>query len=242
MTLNATAATTITTSPDGAFVSGTPIDVTIPIDATTWTVAGEPVSFAQAGPGTLPPLPVGLNDSVVPVTGSIVIAPKLASLRFVMDCQPGSAPVDGKTFTPAIASPFAMLEAAAPVAPIAPPPPPSAAPQSTSKPKARVASTRLKIVGGRVRVIVGCPAGTSTCKGRVALRSVAPVLADGRRRILVVAPSTSYSIAAGKRKTVQLRVGATVRALMRKRTSLRVRTTLAPSSGAVIKRELTLKR
>ena len=76
----------------------------IPIPDTTWTVTGDgPVAFSQAAAGSLPSLPVGLNDQLVPVAGSIVVKPKLANLRFVMDCQPGSTVAPFKTFTPALA-------------------------------------------------------------------------------------------------------------------------------------------
>ena len=89
--LSVVASTTIVVDGGGEFVSGTPIVVTIPIPDTTWTVAADgPVTFSQAGPGTLPQLPVGVDDALVAVTGSIVVKPQLANLRFVLDCQPGS--------------------------------------------------------------------------------------------------------------------------------------------------------
>jgi hypothetical protein len=227
--LSVTASTTIKVSAQGSFVSGTPIVVTIPLPDTTWTVDGSaPVAFSQAGPGTLPSLPVGLNDQVVPVGGSIVVKPKLANLRFLMDCQPGSTAAPFKTFTPAIAAPFATLEAAGPVAP------PSA--------QARVASTKLKLAGSRAAVIVACPPGSGACRGRLALRSRAPVRIGTRSRILALAPAASYNVAAGGRKTVALKLGAAARAVMRKRRTLRVRVTLTPASGAPVTRDLTLQR
>ena len=91
--LSVVASTTIVlrNGPGSEFVSGTPIVVTIPIPDTTWTVAAAgPVSFSQAGPATLPSLPVGTGDKVQPVIGSIVVKPTLGTLRFVLDCQPGT--------------------------------------------------------------------------------------------------------------------------------------------------------
>jgi hypothetical protein len=237
--LSVTASTTIAVDGAGAFVSGTPIVVTIPIPDTTWTVAGTgPVTFAQAPAGTLPNLPVGVGDQVVPVTGSIIVKPKLASLRFVLDCQPGSTVAPFTSFTPAAAQPFATLETEQPVAPVAPPPPPAAPAKATP----RVASTKLKVAGRRVGVAIACPTGGPICRGRIALRSVAPVRSGGRKRVLAVSPGAGYSVAAGRQRTVRLTLSRAARRLMRTRRTLRVRVTLTPASGPAVKRDLTLQR
>ena len=141
--LSVTASTTIVVDAGGNFVSGTPIVVTIPIPDTTWTIVSDgPVTFSQAGPGTLPTLPVGIDDKLTAVSGSIVVKPKLANLRFVLDCQPGSTVPPYTSLTPAAAAPFATLEAAAPVpAAVAPPPPPPPPP-----PAADVAASGLLLL------------------------------------------------------------------------------------------------
>ncbi len=179
--LAVTASTTIKMGAGGNFVSGTPIVVRIPIPDTVWAATGSgPVSFSQAGAGSLPSLPVGLNDQLVPVAGSILVKPKLANLRFVMDCQPGSTVPPFKRLTPALTPPFATLEADRPL------------PATSSAPAVRVASTKLKRTGPRVAVVIACPAGIAACRGRIALRSVAPVRSAGRARALVVAPGAAY--------------------------------------------------
>ena len=230
--LSVTASTTIKVAASGTFLSGTPIVVRIPIPNTTWTVAeGGPVAFSQAGPGLLPSLPVGLNDQLVPVAGSIVVKPKLANLRFVMDCQPGSTVAPFQTFTPALAAPFATLEADSPLPPA-----------SATAVAERVASAKLKRLGARVAVRIACPAGGATCRGAIALRSVVAVRVDGRARILTVALPATYSVRAGASKTVRLTLSRAARMLLRSRPTLRVRTTLTPSAGKAVKRDLTLHR
>ena len=230
--LSVVASTTIKVAANGSFISGTPIVVRIPIPDTQWTVTGDaPVAFGQAGAGTLPSLPVGLNDQPAAVGGSIVVKPKLANLRFVMDCQPGSTVAPFKSFTPALAPPFATLEADAP-----------APPATAVAPAVRVASVKLKRLGSRVGVLVSCPAGSAACTGRLALRSVAPVRIAGRARVLVVARTARYSVAAGATKAVRLTLSRTARTLMNTRRTLRVRATLAPAAGTVVKRDLTLNR
>ena len=243
--LTVEASTTIVVDSGGNFVSGTPIVVTIPIPDTTWTVTGAgPVSFSQAGPGTLPGLPVGVDDKVVPVSGSIVVKPQLANLRFVLDCQPGSTAPPYQAMTPAIASPFAALEAAAPVPPVPPPPPPPPLPPPpiAAKQLPRVASTKLTRLGGRVGVAISCPAGLAACKGRVSVRSQAPVRIGAKRERIAIAARKTYDVPAGKQRTVRLSLTPAARRLLRSRARLGVRVTLDPSSGADVTRTLTLHR
>lgn len=230
--ISVTASTTIKVGAGGNFLSGTPIVVRIPIPDTLWTATGDgPVSFAQAAPGSLPRLPVGLNDAVVPVAGSILVKPKLASLRFLMDCQPGSTAAPYKSFTPALAAPFATLEADGPL--------PAA---TAAAPAASIASTKLKRIGSRVAVVIACPAGSAACRGRLALRSAAPVRLGGRSQTRAVALGASYNVSAGARGTVRLTLSRVAQTLLRSRPRLRVRATLSPASGKAVKRDLTLHR
>lgn len=227
--LTVTASTTIRVNAGRGFVSGTPIVVTIPIPNTTWTLLADgPVSFSQAGPGTLPPLPVGVGDRLAPVTGSIVVKPKLASLRFVLDCQPGFTAPPYTTITPALATPFGSLDAAVPV-------PPSAL-------RLRVASPALKHRAGRVGVAIACPPGAFSCMGRASVRSLANVRVGSAGRVLTIAGPSTYTVAAGARRTVGLALTPIARRVLRARRSLRVRVGLDPADGADVTRILTLTR
>lgn len=227
--LSVTASTRIRTTASGAFISGTPIVVTIPIPNTSWTLLEDgPVSFSQAGPGALPPLPVGVGNREVPVSGSIVVKPTLGKLRFVMDCQPGSTAPPFQTFTPAVAPPFASLDATAPV-------PPAAL-------RLRVASTSLKHRAGRIGVAIACPPGAFACTGNASVRSLAKVRVGGVSRVLTIAVPRAYTVPAGTQRTVQLPSSALARRVLRTRRSLGVRVTLAPAGGTPVSRVLTLTR
>ncbi len=237
-TLNVTTSTTIEVDGAGAFVSGTPIVVTIPIPDSQWTVTGAgPVVFSQAAGGTLPPLPVGPSDAVVPVSGSIVVKPQLGTLRFVLDCQTGTTASPFQSFTAGPAEPFATLESDSPLAPVVAPvlkiPP-------RSKPS--VASTRAKIAGGRAPVVIACTKGRSSCTGRLTLKSAAPVRVGGRTRVLLLAPGVNYSVPPGQRRTLKVRISAGARTLLRARRTLKARATLLPAAGLIVKRNLTVAR
>jgi hypothetical protein len=239
--LSVIASTTIVVDGGGEFVSGTPIVVTIPIPDTTWTVAADgPVAFSQAGPGTLPQLPVGVDDALVAVAGSIVVKPQLANLRFVLDCQPGSTVAPYTAFTPAVAPPFATLDAAAPVPPVVPPPPP--APIVTPPaPQVRIVSTRSRVRGGRMPLVIACPKGSSACRGQVSVRSLVKIRRGTRRQYVTVVKRRAYSVPAGKTRTLRLPLTAAGR-LHAGRVFKRVQAKLAPSRGRVVTRALTLDR
>ncbi len=227
--LSVIASTHIRATATGAFVSGTPIVVRIPISNTTWTLLADgPVSFSQAGPGTLPALPVGVGDRVVPVTGSIVVKPTLATLRFVLDCQPGFTAAPFKTFMPAAGAPFATLDAVAPLSPAAL--------------RLRVASTALRQRAGRVGVVIACPAGAFVCRGDASVRSLAPVRVGSVSRVLTIAARRAFTVAAGVQRTVQLPLTALARRVLRTRRTLRVRVALDSADGADAARVLTLNR
>jgi hypothetical protein len=254
--LSVVASTTIVlrNGPGSDFVSGTPIVVTIPIPDTTWTVAADgPVSFSQAAAGTLPPLPIGTADKVVPVIGSIVVKPTLGTLRFVLDCQPGSTVTPFQTATPAVAAPFAALDALAAVAPpppAPPPPPPPIAPEVL--PNLSIVSPRAGVIGRRIGVAIACPPpdpagrdepGPSGCQGTLTMRSMITTRTSQGRRAVRIAQPRSVTIPIASRGVVTLALTPAGRhltdALFR---TLRVRVTLDPKRGSNVSRLMILDR
>src|SRR5262249_42002742 len=71
--LETTAHTTITEDASGAYVSSTPLEVTVPIPDSAWT-ANAAVAFSQAGAGALPPIPAGVNGGNIQPQGSAFIS------------------------------------------------------------------------------------------------------------------------------------------------------------------------
>ena len=99
---------TVTEQPDGTYTA-TPIDVTIALPDTAWTTVPTVgvAAFRQAGPGTLPTIAGGNNGANVTPKGSVFISAAFAGgAALQLDCQPGSAPRDGKSFTGVTAAPF----------------------------------------------------------------------------------------------------------------------------------------
>ena len=110
-----TATTFIETDPTTeAYVSDTGFTYANPTLAdSNWTAVGGDVAFSQAGPGTLPPLPIGPGGALRTPDGSVVIQTTLTgNVSFYMDCQPGVTqdvnPNDdaGPSFLPHTATPF----------------------------------------------------------------------------------------------------------------------------------------
>lgn len=117
---------------------------------------------------------------------------------------------------------------------VTPPPGPVGKPVKA----ARVRSSKLKASKSRksVPVALACPAGAATCKGKLSLKTT------GKKPVTVA--SASYSIAAGKKGTVALKVSSKGRSLLKRKRSVRVKLTVAPSAKGVkaATKTLTLRR
>jgi hypothetical protein len=213
--------TTVTEQPDGTYTT-TPIDVTIPIPDTAWTSpASGAVGFRQAGPGTLPAIPGGNGGASVTPKGSVFISSTFAGgASLQLDCQPGSAPRDGKSFTPASAVAFETVPVQQGVTPTPLP--------TVRKPVLALKTTKLKRSGKRVSLALAC--ADAACKGAVTLK-----YAGG-----TAAPKTAFSLAAGARKTVKLTLSAKARKALKKQ-SLLVQVKITTDGGATVSKKLRLK-
>ncbi len=140
--------------------------------------------------------------------------------------------------TPPPAVPPPQPPAITPPPPPPPPPPPAAARSGPGT----IASARLGVAGGRVRLVVSCATSKTSCAGRTTLRSATRLRVRGRLKSVMIARDTSYTVAAGKRKTLTLSIGSEARTLLRTRRSLRVKITLKPKRGASSTRVVTLSR
>lgn len=118
--------------------------------------------------------------------------------------------------------------------------------KAVGKPASRkpsVRSSALRVRANRVATTIACPATGPGCVGTLRLRTIARVRVGSKRTTAVLA-SGSYPIAAGKSKTVSVRLGATGRAVLRRSKSLRVRVELrAPGARLpTATRTVTLRR
>lgn len=112
------------------------------------------------------------------------------------------------------------------------PPPPGPAPTPAAK-AATVRSTKLRASRTRTSIplALACPKGAPTCKGKLTLKASKTTVATG-----------TYTIAAGKRKTVSLKTTTKGRSLLRRHRSVKVKLTVAPRGGKATTKALTLRR
>jgi PKD repeat protein len=99
-------------------------------------------------------------------------------------------------------------------------------------PDAQLASTSLQVSAtGALTLRISCPAGTSSCSGSISVRTLGAVSASHRRdaaakpAVLTLADG-SFSVPAGKVRTVTLHLSEQARALLAHARTLRARVTL----------------
>jgi hypothetical protein len=215
--LQTVAHTTITEDASGVYVSSTPIDVTVPLPDSAWTAGAAPVSFSQAGAGTLPPVPAGSGGGNVQPSGSAFISASIGGggLKLNIDCQPGTG--EGTTLpTPAVAAPFEQVavDAGAPALPA----------PLVKTPVIALRTTKLKRSGRSVSVSIAC--ADAPCKGTATMTKATKKVA--------------FSLAAGARKTVKFTLSAgAVKSL--KKQSLLVTFKLTNTGGKTVTKKLRLK-
>jgi len=244
-------------------ISADPFVYTAPkLPDTTWTGTGGDIAFSQAGADAIAAakgqLPVGGGGGNVTVRGSAVVQANLpGGANFYMDCQPGETNVTrpeagaGTSFNPLVAAPFAGVQVAgAPTNPGGTPPPGGAGggggpagSAGATRVAGAVASTALTAKAGRVSVRIRCTTGRAACAGTVTLRTRAKVkLGTRKAKVISLARNVRYSIAAGKAKTVTLKLGLDGKRLVARSRTQKVTLTLKPATGKAATRNLTLRR
>jgi len=117
--------------------------------------------------------------------------------------------------------------------------PPAAAQQPGA---GRIVSTKLSGRGGTARVQLSCAGSKTSCAGTLSARSTTKQRIGKRSKIVTIAAPASYTMKAGAKRTVVLKLSRDARSVLSRRRSLRVRITLKPKRGAVVSRTVSLTR
>jgi hypothetical protein len=131
------------------------------------------------------------------------------------------------------ATPTAVITPVPTVAPA--PAPPESAPLKAGK--AGVASKSLKLKANRVSASLSCT-GATTCRGTVKLRSAKKV----KKKFVVLTKSVKYTVRAGKKATVRLKLSGTGTKYVRGKKRISVVLDVKPASGKTVSKKLTLSR
>jgi hypothetical protein len=102
-------------------------------------------------------------------------------------------------------------------------------------PEARLESSSLTVTRrGALRVKVTCPAGETSCIGKITLRTLSAVSTGrGKKKAVLTLASGSFDVAGGKIETVTLHLSAQARALLSHSHVLRARATLIAHDPAM---------
>lgn len=139
-------------------------------------------------------------------------------------------------------APAQPLPAPTPAQPPARSAAPSAPPAASLAPFVTIGEPSIK--GRRVRVTMTCElTGVARCTGRLALITARTVRVGKRRRTLALG-RTTFSLEAGARRTLRMRLSRRARAVLRRARRLRVRAiaSSARPAGMSTSRTLTLRR
>jgi hypothetical protein len=210
---------TITQDANGEYVSSTPVDVTIPIRDTAWTIGTAPLGFRQAAAGTLLGIPAGTAGALIDARGSAFIRMELGALAMTADCQPGTG--EGAAApTPFTAGAFETVA----IDPTA-----TAVPAPKAKPVVALRSTSLRASGRRVKVSLACTA--ADCSGALTLKAGSKTLA----------PKRTYRVRPGARKTITLTLSKAARRSLKDKKALKVTLRVTATGGKTITKKLTLR-
>lgn len=227
-----TAETTVTARDGQQFGGATPLSVRVNLPDSVWTAPTEEggrVTFDQAPPGTLPPIPGRNGGAAYQPTGSIFIRAALSnSTVFDLDCQPGRGSTDGNSFSTATAPPFEIAyvdpnaEATGVEAPVVASP--LTTPTSKSlKPNRSRSSVPIKLRNPGLITADGLVRITTAGKQRTS--------AKGKARTLTLSAWKSYRVTAGRTGTVQLKLSADARKLLKLQKSVKVRIAVRAATG-----------
>lgn len=107
-------------------------------------------------------------------------------------------------------------------------------------PAGRIASTRLTSRGGKLELKLGCPSGSATCRGKIAVVSATKLKLGKRAKILTLTRKASYAIAPGKLRTVVLSLSPDGRSALKRYRTIKTRVTITTSAGVTATRRVTL--
>ena len=113
-------------------------------------------------------------------------------------------------------------------APVPPAQPPATGPKAAA---VKIATGKVTVSKLRARIRLECPAGATTCEGRLTLTTPRAVRI-GRVRVIVVLGSASYRILPGTSTTVTVKLTKALRAIAGKAKRVRVAAVAASDAGA----------
>lgn len=219
---DAVAKLTITDDGAGTFVSSTPIDATVALPDTAWTVGTAAFTFRQAGAGSLPPVPAGLGGANVQPLGSAFIRAEVGGVPVLLDCQPAKG--EGRPAPePFAATPFETVSVQGGTAPL---PAPKAVPVVALRTTKLKASSRTSRT---VKVSLSCTA--ADCKGAVTLKAGSKAIATKK----------TYAVKSGTSASVNLKLTAAARKQLTKKKKLSVTLQVTTDGGKTISKKLTLR-
>lgn len=226
--------TVTTPAVDAVFVQGSSVPSSFACDDLP-AFTPDPVC---TGPATVDTTTVGDATFTVTATDAQGTVTTREVPYTVVAPEPTPTPTPGPTATPE-PSP----SPAATAIPAPPSPSPTATPSPAPKPNpaasagviSRVTAARVSRTG-RVKLTLTCTGGRP-CSG--GLRLTARVRRGTRTRTVTVLPSTRFTVAAGRRRTLTVRLGATGRTLLRA-PGARTRATVVVSPSTAARRGLTL--
>lgn len=210
---------TITEDAEGRYLSSTPVDATIPIRDTAWTMGSAALGFRQAAAGTLLAIPAGTAGATLNARGSAFIRMELGALAMTADCQPATG--EGA----AVPAPFT----AGAFETVAIDPAATAVPAPKPVPAVSLRTTALKAKGRQVKVALTCTA--ADCRGALSLKA-------GSRTL---APKKSYSVKPGARKTVTLTLSRPAQRSLKDKKKLKVTLRVTATGGKTINKTFTLR-